>query len=114
MRSNDGHPWATDHNGALARSLGQGRAYNEGAPKEALGLYLAKEERREKICPFLFCDYDFGQRNYLRNASLGTNSIYLLFRVSPMISKGDFLALREISIATTYPRSCSKERMWPD
>ena len=92
-------------NGALARSLGQGRAYNEGAPKEALGpdIWQKEGDVGKKYARFSFADYDFGQRNYLRNASLGTNYTYSS-DVSTMISKGDFLALREISIGYDIPK----------
>ena len=92
-------------NGALARSLGQGRAYNEGAPKEALGpdIWQKEGDAGKKYARFSFADYDFGQRNYLRNATLGTNYTYSS-DVSTMIQKGDFLAFREISIGYDIPK----------
>lgn len=92
-------------NGALARSLGQGRAYNEGAPREALGpdIWQKEGDVGKKYARFSFADYDFGQRNYLRNASLGTNYTYSS-DVSTMIQKGDFLAFREISIGYDIPK----------
>jgi TonB-linked SusC/RagA family outer membrane protein len=92
-------------NGALARSLGQGRAFNEGAPKEALGpdIWQKEGDIGKKYARFSFADYDFGQRNYLRNASLGTNYSYSS-DVSTMIQKGDFLAFREISIGYDIPK----------
>jgi TonB-linked SusC/RagA family outer membrane protein len=92
-------------NGALARSLGQGRAFNEGAPKEALGpdIWQKEGDVGKKYARFSFADYDFGQRNYLRNASLGTNYTYSS-DVSTMISRGDFLAFREISIGYEIPK----------
>lgn len=92
-------------NGALARSLGQGRAFNEGAPKTALGpdIWQKEGDVGKKYARFSFADYDFGQRNYLRNASLGTNYSYSS-DVSTMIQKGDFLAFREISIGYDIPK----------
>jgi len=92
-------------NGALARSLGQGRAFNEGAPKDALGpdIWQKSGDAGKKLARFSFADYDFGQRNYLRNASLGTNYTYSS-DVSPMISKGDFLAFREIALSYEIPK----------
>jgi len=92
-------------NGALARSLGQGRAFNEGAPKTALGpdIWQKEGDVGKKYARFSFADYDFGQRNYLRNASLGTNYSYSS-DVSTMIQKGDFLAFREISIGYDVPK----------
>jgi len=97
-------------NGALARSLGQGRAYNEGAPKEALGpdIWQKSGDVGKKYARFSFADYDFGERNYLRNASLGTNYTYSS-DVSPMIEKGDFLAFREISIGYDIPKELLKK-----
>jgi len=92
-------------NGALARSLGQGRAFNEGAPNTALGpdIWQKEGDVGKKYARFSFADYDFGQRNYLRNASLGTNYSYSS-DVSTMIQKGDFLAFREISIGYDVPK----------
>jgi TonB-linked SusC/RagA family outer membrane protein len=87
-------------NGALARSLGQGRAYNEGAPKTALGsdIWQKEGDAGKKYARFSFADYDFGQRNYLRNATLGTNYTYSS-DVSPLLEKGDFLAFREVTLS---------------
>jgi hypothetical protein len=58
-------------NGALARSLGQGRAFNEGAPSEALGpdIWQKEGDAGKKYARFSFADFDFGQRNYLRSAT---------------------------------------------
>jgi len=91
-------------NGALARSLGQGRAFNEGAPSEALGsdIWQKAGDVDKKYARFSFADFDFGQRNYLRSATLGVNNGYGS-DVSTMIEKGDFIALREISIAYDLP-----------
>jgi TonB-linked SusC/RagA family outer membrane protein len=91
-------------NGALARSLGQGRAFNEGAPSQALGPDVWKNQGDEgkKYARFSFADYDFGQRNYLRNAPLGNNSSYNS-DVSVMFEKGDFIALREITLSYDFP-----------
>jgi hypothetical protein len=97
-------------NGALARSLGQGRAFNEGAPKAALGpdIWQKEGDVGKKYARFSFADYDFGQRNYLRNATLGTNYSYSS-DVSPMIEKGDFLAFREISIGYDIPKDALRK-----
>lgn len=92
-------------NGALARSLGQGRAFNEGAPSIALGqdIWQSQGDAGKKYARFSFADFDFGQRNYLRNGTLGNNNGYNS-DVSAMFSKGDFLAFREISIAYDLPK----------
>lgn len=97
-------------NGALARSLGQGRAFNEGAPSEALGSDIWKNQgdQGKKYARFSFADYDFGQRNYLRNAPLGNNSSYNS-DVSVMYEKGDFIALREITLSYDFPSSITKK-----
>jgi len=97
-------------NGALARSLGQGRAYNEGAPRAALGSEIWQKEGDvgKKYARFSFADYDFGQRNYLRNASLGTNYTYSS-DASPMLEKGDFLAVREIKLSYNLAPSIARK-----
>jgi len=97
-------------NGALARSFGQGRAYNEGAPKAALGSEIWQKEGDvgKKYARFSFADYDFGQRNYLRNATLGTNNSYSS-DASPMLEKGDFLAFREIALSYELAPSLVKK-----
>ena len=91
-------------NGALARSMGQGRAFNEGAPSQALSDEVWKNQGDvgKKYARFSFADYDFGQRNYLRSAPLGVNHGYGS-DVSVMYEKGDFLALREITLAYDIP-----------
>ena len=91
-------------NGALARSLGTGRAFNEGAPAEALGpdIWQKEGDVNKKYARFSFADFDFGQRNYIRNAPLGTNNSYGS-DVTAMVSKGDFLAFREISLSYELP-----------
>lgn len=97
-------------NGALARSMGQGRAFNEGAPSQALGddVWKNQGDVGKKYARFSFADYDFGQRNYLRNGSLGNNSSYNS-DVSTMFEKGDFLALREITISYDFPASITRK-----
>lgn len=92
-------------NGALARSLGQGRAFNEGAPSEALGNDIWKKsgDTGKKYARFSFADYDYGQRNYLRTSPIGTNNGYGS-DVSTMVSRGDFLALREIYLSYSFPK----------
>ena len=94
-------------NGALARSLGQGRAFNEGAPAEALGNDIWKKpgDEGKKYARFSFADYDFGQRNYIRQVtSVGTNNSYGV-DVSTMFEKGDFLAIREIYLGYELPKT---------
>ncbi|MFC0772069.1 SusC/RagA family TonB-linked outer membrane protein [Terrimonas alba] len=93
-------------NGALARSLGQGRAFNEGAPTEALGsdIWQKEGDMNKKYARFSFADFDFGQRNYLRGATLGNGGGYSS-DVSAMIEKGDFLAFREVSISYDLPQN---------
>jgi TonB-linked SusC/RagA family outer membrane protein len=97
-------------NGALARSLGQGRAFNEGAPSQALSSDIWKNQGDEgkKYARFSFADYDFGQRNYLRNAPLGNNNGYNS-DVSVMFEKGDFLALREITLSYDFPANITRQ-----
>lgn len=95
------------NNGALARSLGQGRAYNEGAPPEALGDEIWKQEgdTGKKYARFSFADYDFGQRNYLRQVpAVGVNSSYGV-DVATLTTKGDFLAFREVNLSYELPKS---------
>ncbi|WP_207510413.1 SusC/RagA family TonB-linked outer membrane protein [Longitalea luteola] len=98
-------------NGALARSLGQGRAYNEGAPAEALGDDIWKQpgDVGKKYARFSFADFDFGQRNYIRQVNtVGVNNSYGV-DVSTMFEKGDFLAFREIYLAYDLPRELVKK-----
>jgi TonB-linked SusC/RagA family outer membrane protein len=93
-------------NGALARSLGTGRAFNEGAPEQAVGpdIWQKPGDTGKKYARFSFADADFGQRNYLRSATLGNNNGYGS-DVSAMIEKGNFLAMREISLAYDLPKN---------
>lgn len=97
-------------NGALARSMGQGRAFNEGAPAQALddNVWKNQGDVGKKYARFSFADYDFGQRQYLRNGSLGNNSSYNS-DVSVMFEKGDFLALREITLSYDFPSAWLKK-----
>ena len=97
-------------NGALARSLGQGRAFNEGAPAEALGpdIWQKEGDVGKKYARFSFADFDFGQRNYLRSSTLGNNNSYGS-DVSALIEKGDFIALREITLTYELPASIMKK-----
>ncbi len=97
-------------NGALARSLGQGRAFNEGAPSQALGpdIWQKPGDANKTYARFSFADYDFGQRNYLRGATLGVNNSYSS-DVSVMYEKGDFLAFREITLSYDVPRHIMKK-----
>jgi TonB-linked SusC/RagA family outer membrane protein len=98
-------------NGALARSLGQGRAFNEGAPAEALGGDIWKQpgDVGKKYARFSFADFDFGQRNYIRQVTtVGTNNSYGV-DVSTMFEKGDFLAFREIYLGYELPKELVKK-----
>ncbi len=90
--------------GALARSLGQARAFNEGAVIEAIGsnIWQKSGDVNKQYARFSMADFDFGQRNYVRSATLGNNNSYGP-DVSAMITKGDFLAFREISISYDLP-----------
>jgi hypothetical protein len=97
-------------NGALARSLGQGRAFNEGAPTQALGpdIWQKPGDVNKKYARFSFADYDYGQRNYLRGATLGNNNSYSS-DVSAVFAKGDFLAFREITLSYELPKNIMKK-----
>lgn len=104
------------NDGALARAMGQGRSFNEGAPREALGstTWQNPGDTGMKYPRFSFGDYDIGQRNHLRfihaiagytDVGLGDsygmdNSIYY--------SKGDWLAIRELSFSYSLPASLSQ------
>ena len=92
-------------NGSLARSLGTGRAFNEGAPAQALGpdIWQKEGDQGKKYARFSFADADFGQRNYIRSSALGGNNGYGS-DVSAMISKGDFLAFREVTLSYDVSR----------
>lgn len=100
-------------NGALARAMGQGRSFNEGAPREALGEDTWKAPGDEgKVYPrFSFGDYDIGQRNHLRfvHASAGYTDVGLgdSYGVDNSIyySKGDWVAIRELSFSYDVPSS---------
>lgn len=93
-------------NGALARSLGQGRAYNEGAPIEALGgdIWQKQGDEGKKYARFSIGDADFGQKNYIRTSIIGNNSAYTS-DVSAMITKGDFLCFRELYVSYELPKN---------
>ena len=94
------------NDGALARSLGQGRAFNEGAPAAALGDEIWKQEgdTGKKYARFSFADFDFGQRNYLRQVpAVGVNSSYGV-DVATLTTKGDFLAFREVNLSYDLPK----------
>lgn len=99
-------------NGALARSLGSGRAYNEGATSEAIGNNIWQKEGDvgKRYARFSLGDGDIGQRNFLRSApgGVGVSQSYGS-DVSSMIDKGDFLAFRELSISYDLPLRISKK-----
>jgi len=92
-------------NGALARSLGTGRGYNEGAPAEALGddIWQKSGDVNKYYARFSFADFDFGQRNYLRFGTLGNNATYGS-DVDRLVEKGDFLAFRELTLSYDVPK----------
>jgi TonB-linked SusC/RagA family outer membrane protein len=101
------------NNGELARGLGQGRSYNEGAPREAIGNEIWKEQgdAGKKYPRISFGDWDVGRRNHLRflhsltgYSNMGLSSSYGVDN-SIYYSKGDFLAFREISLAYNVPKS---------
>lgn len=99
------------NNGALARSLGQGRAYNEGAPATALGdeIWQKEGDTGKKYARFSFADYDYGQRNYLRRvSSIGVNNSYGV-DVATLTTKGDFLALREVYLSYDLAKSLAQK-----
>jgi len=104
-------------NGSLARAIGQGRSFNEGAPVEVLGNNIWKEQGDTgvKYPRASLGDFGVGYRNHLRfvrnltgyrdvglDTSYGVdNSIYY--------SKGDFLAFREISLSWSFPSEVCKK-----
>jgi TonB-linked SusC/RagA family outer membrane protein len=101
-------------NGALARAMGQGRAFNEGAPAEALGsdIWMNSGDVGKLYPRFSMGDADVGYKNHLRfitgytgvglDDSYGAdNSIYY--------SKGDFLAFREVSLSYQLPQILSRK-----
>ncbi|MBE9668408.1 SusC/RagA family TonB-linked outer membrane protein [Mucilaginibacter boryungensis] len=94
-------------NGNLGRELGQGRAYNEGAPIEALGndIWQKPGDEGKKYARFSFGDADIGQKNFIRQAAsdVGTGSAYGA-DVSSLITKGDFLAFRELYLSYDLPK----------
>ncbi|WP_316767674.1 SusC/RagA family TonB-linked outer membrane protein [Pedobacter frigiditerrae] len=94
--------------GSLARALGTGRAFNEGAPSEALGpdIWQKPGDEGKKYARFSFQDYDTGQRNYIRYD--WTGSAYAS-DVSTMISKGDYLAFREVYLSYDLPKNFMKK-----
>lgn len=102
-------------NGALARSMGQARSGNEGAPREALGDNVwQKQGDVGKTYPrFSFADAGVGQRNHVRFATnvnytdVGVDDIYGT-DVDFYYSKGDFLAFREVSLTYEVPAGLVK------
>ena len=104
-------------NGSLARGLGQGRSFNEGAPVEAIGDNIWQEQGDvgKKYPRISFGDWDVGRRNHLRFlqsltgfTGMGLSSSYGVDN-SIYYSKGDFLAFREISLAYNVPSSVCKK-----
>lgn len=98
--------------GALARSLGMGRAFNEGAPAQALGndIWQKEGDVGKKYARFSLGDADVGQNNYIRQAPAGVGVAQSYSSdVSTMIEKGDFLAFRELSISYEIPKNLLKK-----
>ncbi|MCW3110431.1 MAG: SusC/RagA family TonB-linked outer membrane protein [Segetibacter sp.] len=98
--------------GALARSLGMGRAFNEGAPAEALGndIWQKEGDVGKKYARFSLGDADVGQNNFIRQAPVGVGVAQAYSSdVSTMIEKGDFLAFRELSIGYDLPKNLLKK-----
>jgi TonB-linked SusC/RagA family outer membrane protein len=96
-------------NGALARALGTGRAFNEGAPSEALGddIWRQAGDVNKRYARFSLGDADIGQKNYIRSSAVGVNNMYGS-DVSAMFDKGDFLAFREVTLSYTLPTNAVK------
>ena len=99
------------NDGELGRAMGQGRSSNEGAPREALGndTWQKQGDAGKKYPRFSFADYDIGFRNHLRFISgqtgysgVGIDNSYGVDN-SIYYSKGDFLALREVSLSYNLP-----------
>lgn len=101
---------------SLARSMGQGRSMNEGAPAEAMSseTWQNQGDVNVKYPRFSFADSDMGYGNHMRwitsaagyngmgHGMYGTdNSIYY--------SKGDYLAFREVSLSYALPTKFSKK-----
>jgi hypothetical protein len=98
------------NDGALGRSMGIGRSYNEGVPYTALGneTWQNQGDVGKKYARVSWADYDIGYRNHLRFVSNITgyqmvglggygvdNSIYYC--------KGDWIAIRELSFSYELP-----------
>lgn len=101
--------FATGHvisDGALARSLGQARAGNEGAPAEAMGndIWKVQGDVGKKYARFSVGDAELGQKNYVRRGTngVGISNMYAS-DVSVMIEKGDFLAFRQAYLSYDLP-----------
>lgn len=98
-------------NGALARGMGQGRSYNEGAPRQALSdeTWQKPGDTGKKYPRFSMGDFDVGQRNHLRfvGSITGYSGVGLdhAYGVDSSIyyEKGDWLAFREISFSYDLP-----------
>jgi TonB-linked SusC/RagA family outer membrane protein len=101
--------------GSLARGMGQGRSYNEGAPRMALSDKTWQGEGQTgAVYPrFSFGDFDIGWRNHLRFVSsagysgVGLDNSYGVDN-SIYYSKGDFLAFREVSLAYNLPSKIAR------
>lgn len=98
--------------GATARSMGQARASNEGAPGLALSdeVWQNDGDQGKKYPRFSFGDADFGYRNHLRHVQndVGVGNGYGT-DVDFYYTKGDFLAFRELSLAYQLPKTISQK-----
>ncbi|KAA9349389.1 SusC/RagA family TonB-linked outer membrane protein [Larkinella humicola] len=101
--------------GALARAMGQARASNEGAPREALSdeTWQNPGETGKYYPRFSFGDADFGYRNHLRQVTqVGYNQVGLDDGYgsdnSIYFAKGDWLALRELSFSYQLPTGIAR------
>ncbi len=103
-------------NGALGRSMGQGRGSNEGAPNTAISdeAWQQQGDEGKKYPRFSYADADIGYRNHLRFISLtgysdvGIGDIYGVDN-SIYYSKGDWMAFREISFSYSIPSSFTRK-----
>jgi TonB-linked SusC/RagA family outer membrane protein len=102
------------NDGNLARSMGSGRSYNEGAISTVLSdeTWQKEGDVGKKYPRASFGDFDLGQRNHIRIASVvGSGAIGLGDSYGTDIdlyySKGDFLALREIFLSYELPKAIS-------
>lgn len=104
------------NDGELARAMGSGRSYNEGATRNALSdeTWQQQGDAGKKYPRFSFGDSDVGFGNHLRSVSgkagytgVGLDNAYGQ-DISIYYSKGDFLAFREVSLSYNLPKKICK------